>query len=74
LLGLQAAEEAAARGDVRGARARLREEAAAGPETERAEARERLERLSLDLRAMVAAGLVLLVIALAAGATILRPH
>lgn len=68
------ADEAIARGDVRTARALLRAVLAAGAEADKVGAGERLGRLSVDPRALLAAGGLLLVIVFAAWAAILRHH
>ncbi len=61
-------------GDVRRARRLLGEAVQSGPESQRAEARALLDRLGPDMRAMAVAALVLLLIAFAAWAAILRTH
>ena len=61
-------------GDVRRARQYAREAADAGPEGERGEARELLERLQPDRAALLVAAAVLLLIAVAAWVAILRVH
>ena len=66
------AQEALARGEIRVARARLAEVAATGTDAEKQAARERLDGLSLDPRALLASGLVLLVILFAAFSTLFR--
>lgn len=59
-------------GDVRRARALAAEAAGSGPEPEREEARKLLERLGPDPRALLAAAVALVLIALAAWLAIFR--
>ena len=59
-------------GNVRRARELLTEAAASGPESEREEARQLLERTRPDPRALLTVGVVLLIILFAAWAAILR--
>jgi hypothetical protein len=61
-------------GDIRRARALAAEGARSGPENERADAQALLKRLGPDPRAILAAAIVLVLIAIAAWAAILRPR
>jgi FimV-like protein len=71
---LSRAREALEAGDARRARTLAKEAAQSGPEPEREEARKLLARMAPDPVALLTVAVVLLLIAVAAWAALLRAH